>query len=99
MPFVVPYGGWVVPDNLLDRLQREVYICTAVTVDALAYECPVSKKQIKVAIIGDPTHTGPQLNDGAISNMPGTLTCCTHWTPSTVPHAAHAHILCRGCVQ
>jgi hypothetical protein len=72
--FVTHYGGWVVPDPLLDTLQRYVYVCTAVTNETLAYDCRSSGKKVAVSIVGDPTMVGAQINDGLISKQPGTLT-------------------------
>lgn len=69
LSFVTYYGGWVVPDRLLDRLITRVYMCTAVTVDALTYEHNMTSHS--VAIIGDPTQSGPQINDGLISGRAG----------------------------
>jgi hypothetical protein len=56
--FVTHYGGWVVPDPLLDTLQRYVYVCTAVTNETLAYDCRSSGKKVAVSINTGPAHLG-----------------------------------------
>lgn len=73
--FVTHYGGWLVPDTLLDTLQHRVYVCTAVRVDALAYHDAKRNKRVAVSVVGDPESTGPQINDGRISKKAGG---CTH---------------------
>jgi hypothetical protein len=98
--FVTSYGGWVVPDDLIDSLQRVVHVCTAVTVDALNYRCSVSGKLNKVSIIGDPTFVGPQINDGTINKQPcnqRTAQARTHWRGSSVVDA-HCSSL-RVCLR
>lgn len=67
------YGGWLVPDTLLDTLQHRVYICTAVCVGALAYTGK-NGNRVAVSVVGNPECTGPQLNDGRISKQTGART-------------------------